>query len=321
MRTSLSTLAIIPLALALVASPAAAQDREAARKHFDAGLSLMKVEDFAGASAEFEASMAAAPTKNALFNLANCYHALHRYAEALAAFDRLEAEFGPTLDAGMRSAMEAHEAEIRSLVATLEVRVSVDHALVELDGKPVGRSPLAKPLVLGPGDHTLRATLQGYDAAESTMSLVSGSSTRIDLSLAKTPVQQAPAPGAIRFTGAGASLTVTTSVLQDTLRWGGVAGTAAFAVTTGVFLGLAYSRYDDFQGYNDQVAQGDRPRNDPSLLSARDDTELYRNLAIGFGVATGALAVATVVLWLVDLDTEVGTPSAAAVPGGIHVAF
>ncbi len=40
-----------------------------AKKHFDAGTGLLKVEEFVAAAAEFEESARLFPTRNALFNL------------------------------------------------------------------------------------------------------------------------------------------------------------------------------------------------------------------------------------------------------------
>jgi hypothetical protein len=55
-----------------------AGDKEEAKQLFDAGLKLMHLDDFAGASANFERSVALYPTQNSLFNLANCVSAARR---------------------------------------------------------------------------------------------------------------------------------------------------------------------------------------------------------------------------------------------------
>ncbi|MBW2277998.1 MAG: hypothetical protein JRF63_10925, partial [Deltaproteobacteria bacterium] len=54
-----------------------------AKTHFQTGVALLKAENYTGAAVEFEASVALYPTANVIFNLANCYQALHRYADAL----------------------------------------------------------------------------------------------------------------------------------------------------------------------------------------------------------------------------------------------
>ena len=77
----------------LLINPVAADDagnKKEAQQHFKTATRLYKVEDYDGAVSEFEASVRLYPTKNGYFNLANCYKALHRYHEALAAVDKLE---------------------------------------------------------------------------------------------------------------------------------------------------------------------------------------------------------------------------------------
>jgi tetratricopeptide (TPR) repeat protein len=74
-----------------------AGDKEEAKQLFDAGLKLMHLDDFAGASANFERSAVLYPTQNSLFNLANCYKALQRYGDVLAVIERLKRDFAGKL--------------------------------------------------------------------------------------------------------------------------------------------------------------------------------------------------------------------------------
>ena len=60
------------------ARPTMAQDKAEAEKHFKAGLTLQKADDFDAAAAAFEKSISLYATKGGLYNLANCYRALHR---------------------------------------------------------------------------------------------------------------------------------------------------------------------------------------------------------------------------------------------------
>jgi hypothetical protein len=150
------------------------KDKRQAQKHFQAGTELMKVEDFKGALVEFEKSVALYPTKSGLFNLGNCLKALHRYGEALETFERLQREFGKKLDSEMRDALNRHLDDIRAVIARLEIRVDRAGAKVLLDGEDVGESPLAEPLVVGPGEHRLEVSLGGHETAEREVTLVSG---------------------------------------------------------------------------------------------------------------------------------------------------
>jgi tetratricopeptide (TPR) repeat protein len=166
----------IAIGACLVAVPAsaAASDKARAQKHFKSGKELMKVEDFAGAVAEFEASVRLYPTKNGLFNLGNCYKAMHRYGEAKSTFERLEREFGNKLSAEMRDALKRHLKEIRAVIAELVIQVNLAGAKVHVDDEEVGESPLAETLILGPGQHTVEVSLAGFDTLSREVRLVSG---------------------------------------------------------------------------------------------------------------------------------------------------
>jgi tetratricopeptide (TPR) repeat protein len=115
--------AVFYMCMTVVAVPAQGDDKTGAKKHFDAGLSLLEAEDFAGAAAEFDASVKLFPTKNGLFNLANCLKALHQYDEALAQVARLKELFANNLDAELKAVVANLEAEIRAVVAELTIQV------------------------------------------------------------------------------------------------------------------------------------------------------------------------------------------------------
>ena len=83
MRSRTRTLAIpsklcVAIMVTCVSCLAAAGEKEQAKQLFDAGLKLMRMDDFVGATADFERSVALFPTQNSLFNLANCYKAVQR---------------------------------------------------------------------------------------------------------------------------------------------------------------------------------------------------------------------------------------------------
>ena len=57
---------------------AAAGEKEQAKRLFGARMKLMRMDDFAKATANFERSVALYPTQNGLFNLANSWQPRHR---------------------------------------------------------------------------------------------------------------------------------------------------------------------------------------------------------------------------------------------------
>jgi len=189
--------AAIAASLAFTATTAWGDDQAEAERHFEAGVALQKLEDFEAASAAFEASLDLYPTKAALFNLANCLRATHRYTEALEALQRLSREYGDRLDGPMRAAVDRQIEELLNLTAVLTVQVEPAGATVHVDGRLVGQSPLPRPIRLSPGPHRVEAALDGYESASITVNLVSRDQVTREIVLerpAPEPVAEAAPP-------------------------------------------------------------------------------------------------------------------------------
>jgi hypothetical protein len=176
---------------------ARADEKAEAKRHFDAGVSLLKAENYTGAALSFEASLEVYPTKTALFNLANCYKALARYDEALAALFRLRRDFAGKLGAEMEAETAAIEKEIRNLVGTLKVEVDRPGAAVLVDGREMGTAPLSKTLLLAPGNYEVTARLAGAEFAVEKVRMLAGKELTVRLEgkggAASVPAVPAPA--------------------------------------------------------------------------------------------------------------------------------
>ena len=145
-QKSFVSVVLLSALVAFCSSPAVAGEKEQAKRLFDSGVKLMQLEDFAAATADLERSVALYPTPNSLFNLANCYKGLQRYADALEVLARLRRDFGDTLRPEIKVAAERHEREIQALVARLTIKTAPDDASVNLDGRDLGAGPLLGPL-------------------------------------------------------------------------------------------------------------------------------------------------------------------------------
>jgi len=153
---------------------AVAGDKEEAKQLFESGLKLMRVDDFAGASATFERSIALYPTQNSLFNLANCYRAMQRYGEALATIERLKRDFADKLKPEIKASVDRQQIEIQLLVAPLTLETDPADTTVTIDGKPVGAGPKLGPLLLEPGEHTIEAARPDHRSQRRTVKLEPG---------------------------------------------------------------------------------------------------------------------------------------------------
>ena len=153
------------LCLVLPAPAMGDDEKQEAQQHFETGTRLFEVEDFEGAVTEFEASVRIYPTKNGWFNLANCYKAMHRYADALDAVEELERAFDGKIDHDMQRRIDDLKELIASLVGELTLEIEPDDASVLLDGRPLAPGAHRDALVLGPGEHRLEMRAPGYTPA------------------------------------------------------------------------------------------------------------------------------------------------------------
>ena len=174
---------VLALAVLLVPFPGLANDKAAAKKHFEAGLALQKKDNFTGAAVEYERSVELYATSGGLYNLANTLKALHRYGEALKAFHRLKSEFASSLDPEMSADVRKEIAQINRSVARLSIRVDRPGAVVKIDGEEHGRSPELEQAVLAPGTHNITVALKGYQTIEHTVALEAQATVELDFGL------------------------------------------------------------------------------------------------------------------------------------------
>jgi len=338
-RWRLSLLALLALTLG-TALPAAAGDKEKAKKLFESGLKLMKLDDYAAAAANFERSTALFPTQTSLFNLANCYHALRRYGDALDTLARLQRDFATKLKPEIRAAAAQQEQEIRALVARLTIEVMPARAAVSIDGKGVGTGPTLGPLLLGPGEHTIEATHPGYRLQRRSVQLVSGAHTTERLELvaevvgvpAAAPYQVAPAGAPMLATappplGAApapylwaANQPKPRSGALRVVAWSSLAGAAAAGAAAGIFTIIGYGNASEFDKYNGPGGTVDPQKRD----SAKSAAELDRNLAIGCGIVAAALAVTAGITYWAGRDAQQPSGNSTKVsvsPFGLSATF
>lgn len=177
-------------------------EKTEAKRHFVNGTEMMELEDFAGAAVEFEASMKLYKNKNAVFNLAMCYKALHKYPQALEMFRILLGEFSGDLSAEVKAEVRSNIKSMSKMISQIEITTNLPGATILLDGEKIGTSPLAKPIKVGAGEHRVRASLKGHHDQETTVSVVSGKNQIVEFTL--KPVEKA-AP-AVVATGQAAGM-------------------------------------------------------------------------------------------------------------------
>ncbi len=193
------TLAILVFGLChAVCAQADDSQKAEARKHFDAGKGLLKVEEFVAAAAEFEESVRLFPTRNGLFNLANAYKGMGRYDKSLKAYERLRTEFGDRLGKEMERKVAQEVKDIAAMRAWLILKVDQPQAPIDIDGLRYGESPMREALVLGAGSHELKITLDGFEPFLTEVTLLAGDRQTLSVQMVpvevEAPIEDEPEP-------------------------------------------------------------------------------------------------------------------------------
>jgi hypothetical protein len=187
----------LTLALMLVVSataqaqpvPQGATATKEADDHFLKGKAFMKDGNLRGAYEEYKAAWGLKRTYDIAANLGNVEMTLRMprdAAEHLAFALRSYAVTGVTPDKIER--MRQVFAQARAQVGAVQIKVSVDDAEVSIDGRPLGRAPIAEEVFVEPGAHVIEGQLTGYGAARVTITAEKGGAQTATLALSRSPV-------------------------------------------------------------------------------------------------------------------------------------
>ena len=163
--------------------------READR-HFKTGVKLFDEAKYSEALAEFEQAYALKPHPLVLYNLAASHRALSQYDQAVDFYNRFISEGKGVVD---RRRLRRGKKELKALlalVARVTVTTSPEGAMVAIDGREVGTSPLEEALIVGPGDHVVTAALEGHEAGERSVRVASGDALDVALTLEEVVVKK-----------------------------------------------------------------------------------------------------------------------------------
>jgi hypothetical protein len=195
MRSRVSRL-VLALVAVLAAGPASAQaiptppaapitaaDAATAKKAFESGLKLLAEGASAEALIAFESSYKLGGRPSALRNLAQCHRNVRHMVEAYEAYEQLLALHDAQLSAADRSTVRLALDELGFLTRPLTVQVNEPGALVEVDGRPIGTTPLARPKRVLVGEHKVRVSKAGFEPVDKPLNAASGADARLEITL------------------------------------------------------------------------------------------------------------------------------------------
>ncbi len=299
--TFLGVLATAPLAHAVPGdgAPTATEDAGA---HFERGVGFFRDRDYTAAMVEFKKAYELDPHYRVLFNLGQTSKELKDYAAALTSFERYLTEGGDKIDAERRKTVEGWVVELRDKVGRIAFTIAVVGADVAVDDIDVGKTPLAKPVVVNAGRRKITVMKPGFAPLTRFVDVAGTETKPLELELspltAPTPGGNGKAPGvepAPEAEGGGISAA----------SWVMLGITGAAGISAGVVGGIALGKKGDF---DDALAKV------PTTATEVDDARSSaRTFALTADILTGVAAAAgvtTIVLFIVDATS--GPSSAAA---------
>ena len=176
---TIAVLAAAALLLAAAPRSAAADDQELAKAKFQEGMALVKAENYPAALAAFEESYRILPKPGLLYNIAMCQKALFRYVDSIGSFKKYLSAMGANVKPDMKLSVDQALAEMEKLVGTILIDGAPDGAEVFVDDRPVGRTPLAEPLIADPGQHSIRVERDGYKPLRTEVNVASGAAIAV----------------------------------------------------------------------------------------------------------------------------------------------
>jgi hypothetical protein len=157
------------------------------------------------ALAAYKKAHEASPSAATELRMANALYKLGRTVEAADAYEALVATRGSSLLGGDKKLAKERLEELSGKTGTVAVRVSESGATISVDGKPVGTSPLAKPIRVLFGARKVLVAKEGFSPFESTVEVAAKAAVSVDVDL-----KAKPKGGSVMITvkGGGEPLTV-----------------------------------------------------------------------------------------------------------------
>lgn len=262
------SLLVMVLVVAGWSPPAVAQSDDLAKGHYMAGQAYYNQARYPEAVREFQEAYRLSPKSALLYNIAQAYERMGKIDDAIA---HLKKYLAAAPDASDRAAVEERlkNLEARVKQTGLSLACDVAGATVLVDGKEVGKTPLAAPVALAPGSHDVKVVKDGFETFSAFISVNAGQTLVVTAKLSPAKGGAVGAPGKRSY--------LWTWVL------GG--GAAALFVIGGVTGGLALSK------------AGSAKSNHDSDADSAKTLALVSDVTIGVGAAA---AVAATVLFIVE---------------------
>ena len=167
-----------------------------AREHYLRGLELVGQNAYRPALEELNAAYAIRPEPGVLYSIGQCHVALGHVREGIEALSTYLREGQDRMPPGRHDLIEVQLALLESRMAELTIIADRPGARVTVDGREVGTTPLAEPVRLAAGTHTVAARFGAAPPASQQVTLVEAERRALRLAIPRTAAQVAGARAA-----------------------------------------------------------------------------------------------------------------------------
>jgi len=167
--------------------PLTSEVDEQAKQFVSEGNKAFREGRFAEAEAAYRKAFEVKPVYDIAGNMALAQLGQEKYREAAQNLAYTLRLFPVTGDPAARKHMQASFEMAKEHVGGVQVKASVKDAQIFADGKPVGEAPLADPVFLEPGEHTIEAKLEGYYDASQKVRVEKSATFDVTLNLMPMP--------------------------------------------------------------------------------------------------------------------------------------
>jgi hypothetical protein len=158
-----------------------------ARDAYDEATTRLSNQDDRGALDKYQQAYDLSKDPRLLFNMAVCDRNLQRYAEMQRHLLRYEQEAAGLMSPEDQADVQGALAAILHLVAQIHLTVSEAGAQVSIDAETVGLTPLATPIIVDVGKHTVVVKKDGFVPVERAVDLAGGEDAAVELRLVERP--------------------------------------------------------------------------------------------------------------------------------------
>ena len=218
MRAALQSILLVIALMAAAPGDAGAepnQKREQANKLFKAGLALYDTGDYKNALAMYQRANTLFHSPQIEFNMALTREKMGQPALAAVHYERFLSKADQLAYPRKVKAVKAKLAALRKKLATVTVSYATKGAAVDLDGKPVGKTPLGHRLYRKPGEFQLTVKKDGYRLFQKSLRLGPGAHEEVKVTLEPMARDAPGAPVAEPVTDGASAVSLPAPAIPD----------------------------------------------------------------------------------------------------------